>query len=509
MRKKRNLWVMLLMMGIVLVSVQTFAQADNGGRVYYEIFIRSFADGDGDGIGDFKGLTAKLDYLNDGNPTTVTDLGITGIWLMPINPSPSYHGYDVTDYDGINPEYGTMADFEAFLQAAHARGIKVIMDLVLNHSSRQHPWFQSALQNGEFREYYLWSDASRALELGPSNQRVWHRSEGGYYYALFWDGMPDLNYDNAALKQKMVQTANFWLDKGVDGFRLDAVKHIYDEHPRNHAFLREFREALVAAHPDVYLVGEIWDTPEVITPYYASLDTNFNFYVSEMAQGKLQVGGVKFAEQLSKIYAAYQVANPAFIDAAFLTNHDQNRIMSVLDGNMEMMRLLAAVNLTLPGNPFIYYGEEIGMLGMKPDERIREPFQWKPGDAPEETRWESIRYNNKTGISVEEQWNESGSLLSHYRTLIHLRNATPALQRGDFVPLKKGADLLAFRRRFGEDQVLVIHNLSKKAVSISKDWFNDGEYEVLYNLMGKSEVNLSKKQVKVASYGTVILRKLS
>ena len=171
-------------------------------RVFYEVFVRSFKDSDEDGIGDFRGLTASLDYLNDGDPSSTDDLGITGIWLMPIFPSPSYHGYDVVDYRSINPDYGTMEDFDAFLDAAHQRGIAVIIDLVINHTGVDHPWFQaSRAGDPEYADWYLWSDTDPAT-TGPWGQQVWHQADGRHYFGLFWRGMPDLNLDLPAVTAK-------------------------------------------------------------------------------------------------------------------------------------------------------------------------------------------------------------------------------------------------------------------------------------------------------------------
>ena len=169
-------------------------------RVFYEIFVRSFKDSNGDGVGDFAGLTASLDYLNDGDPTTTDDLGVTGVWLMPISPSPSYHGYDVTDYRAVNADYGTMEEFAAFLEAAHERGIAVLIDLVINHSSRDHPWFvASAAQDPDYADWYLWSDTDPGTTSPWSGGPLWHPRDDRFYYGLFWEGMPDLNLDNPAV----------------------------------------------------------------------------------------------------------------------------------------------------------------------------------------------------------------------------------------------------------------------------------------------------------------------
>src|SRR6266496_178176 len=219
--------------------------------VFYEIFVRSFRDSNGDGIGDFNGITEKLDYLKG--------LGVRGIWLMPINPSPSYHGYDVTDYQAVNPDYGTLDDFKHLLSEAHKRGIKVIMDLVLNHTSAKHPWFQSALQPGsQYHDWYVWKDQDPGT-LGPWGAQTWYKaSNGQYYYAIFWDQMPDLNYDNPAVREEAKKIASFWLkDIGIDGFRLDAVRYLVEDQKladsaSNHAFLAEWGKYYRSINPQAF-----------------------------------------------------------------------------------------------------------------------------------------------------------------------------------------------------------------------------------------------------------------
>jgi alpha-amylase len=198
---------------------------------WYEIFVRSFKDSDGDGIGDFQGIISQLDYLNDGNPDTTTDLGITGIWLMPIMPSPSYHGYDITDYLAVNPDYGTMQDFKALLEACHARGIRVIIDFVVNHTSSEHPWFQAALKGDPtYKDYYVWQKKDPATN-GPWGQDPWHKGTNNeYYYGAFWGGMPDLNYHNPKVIEEVYAVSDYWVKEvGVDGFRIDAARYLFEE----------------------------------------------------------------------------------------------------------------------------------------------------------------------------------------------------------------------------------------------------------------------------------------
>lgn len=457
--------------------------------VFYEVFVRSFADSNGDGIGDFKGLTGKLDYFNDGNPNTDTDLGIGGIWLMPINPSPSYHGYDVTDYRNINPDYGTLDDFRTFLDEAHQRGIKVIMDLVVNHTSKEHPWFtQSATdKNSPYRDWYVWAEDSGRATSGTSaagSGNPWHSLRGDHYLGIFWDGMPDLNFDNPEVRKEMTETGQFWLEQGVDGFRLDAAKHIYEDlqtdksqgtTDKNVAWWQEFRSGLNEVNPDAYLVGEVWDPSAALIASYldGALDSGFNFSLAETILSSVKNekdANIPFTlERSYKLYG--EKSGGKFVDATFLTNHDQNRVMTQLEGDLPHAKMAASLLLTLPGNPFIYYGEEIGMFGAKPDELIREPMRWTQDDSEGQTTWETAENNaGKQGLSVSEQTGAPDSLLSHYRKLIRMRNAIPALKDGAIQEYTTDQPGVTAYVRLTEDQaVLVAHNLTGSPLTVTLD----------------------------------------
>ena len=442
--------------------------------VFYQIFVRSFYDSDGDGVGDFNGIIAKLDYLNDGDPETATDLGITGIWLMPINPSPSYHGYDVTDYYAVNPEYGTMEDFQRLLEECHARGIRVIMDMVLNHTSVMHPWFVEARDEptSERRGWYIWADQDPGYR-GPWNQEVWYPTVSGYYYAVFWSGMPDLNYTNPAVTAEMTNVASFWLNEvGVDGFRLDAARHLIEDGSNQentdatHAWWRQFRTSYKATNPDALTVGEIWTTNYAVVSYVQGdeLDLAFNF---DLASAILNYVGQRDGGELSASIRRSFGLFPAGTYATFLTNHDQERVMTAFFGNLDLARLASGVLLTGPGVPFIYYGEEIGMTGTKPDENLRTPMQWSADAGAGFTTgspWEPVN-REYTEVNVAAQAEDEDSLLSHYRTLIQLRNNHAALRVGEYTQVRADNDaLLSFLRVSQEETVLVIINLGDEAV---------------------------------------------
>ncbi len=443
-------------------------------RVFYEVFVRSFSDSDGDGIGDLAGLTERLDYLNDGDPSTTTDLGVTGLWLMPIFESPSYHGYDVVDYRAIESDYGSIEDLEALLAAAHDRGIAVIIDLVINHSSIQHPWFiESRDQTTDRADWYLWQPEDPGWP-GPWGQEVWHRDTEDYYYGIFWEGMPDLNLTNDAVTAEMHDIARFWLGEiGLDGYRLDAARHLIEDGPtqtdtpQTHAWLAEFRDEMHALDPGALILGEVWSDTETISSYLPdSLDLAFEFALSEAfldAMTRWQ------AEPLIDAQQAVIDAYPAGQFAPFLTNHDMDRIMSQLGGAPERARLAATWLLTAPGTPFVYYGEEVGMEGEKPDEDIRTPMAWT-GEPPsvgftDAIPWQAPDLSFKDA-NVADQTGDPESLLSLYRDLIHFRNESPALRFGETIVLDTGHPSVYAVLRVGDaEQVLTVLNLSGRPVS--------------------------------------------
>ena len=450
-------------------------QAWTRGAVCYEIFVRSFSDSDGDGIGDLNGLTAKLDYINDGDSTTQTDLGASCIWLMPVAESPSYHGYDVSDYYRVEPDYGTREDFTRLIVESHRRGIRVLVDMVLNHASSEHPSFKAALTDtsSPYRAWYRFSPTD--LGKGPWGMEAWHRSpvRDEYYYGVFWKGMPDLNYETAAVREEAKKVATFWLrDMGVDGFRLDAVPYLTEEGScltgcaGTHAYLSEYAAHIKSIAPEAYTVGEAWGNIATLLPYYPGQLTSY--FAFELADSLISAVRHGRAAGLLGGYLKLQDTLPAYRWSPLLSNHDGARTMTVLGGDLAKAKLAGTLLLTLPGLPFVYYGEEIGMTGDKPDERLRTPMQWKPGRGTGFTSgspWESAQPDSAT-TTVEAQDADPGSLLNLYRRLIHLRAENEALATGRLVPLEaSNASVTAYLRRAGDRAVLVVANLGDTAVS--------------------------------------------
>ena len=445
------------------------------GATCYEIFVRSFQDSDGDGIGDLPGLIRRLDYVNDGNPRSRNDLGARCIWLMPVAASPSYHGYDVTDFYRVNPQYGTNDDFRRLVREAHRRGIRVLVDLVPNHVSSQHPWFLEALRDtaSPHRGWFRWSPTP-----GPKNRwggTNWHKSpvRDEYYYGFFWSGMPDLDYENPAVLEEMKRVATFWLrEMGADGFRLDAVRHLFEAGeqtenvPATHAVLREFAAHVRAVNPDAFTIGEVFDSAGAVRPYYPDqLDSYFAFEVADSLVSAVRRGSP--AGMLAPLLQL-QRELPATRYAPFLRNHDQPRTRTELGGDMRRARLASFLLLTLPGVPFVYYGEEIGMTGNKPDERLRTPMQWSAARGTgftSGTPWEQMADDSAT-VTVAAQRNDPRSILSLHRTLIHLRDSNRALREGELVPLTASHEAVAvYARRAGSRVVLVVANLSDRPLA--------------------------------------------
>lgn len=443
--------------------------------VFYEIFVRSFQDSNGDGIGDFQGIIQRLDYLNDGNPSTNMDLGINAIWLMPIFPAASYHGYDVTDYMNVNPQYGTMDDFKQLLNAAHQHGIKVIIDYVINHTSDQHPWFKAAFNpDSKYHDYYIWS-ATDPGYLGPSGQKVWHLASNGlYYYGVFDASMPDLNYKNPAVTREIFKITQFWLKNvGVDGFRIDGARHLIEDGqkqvntPETHAWFKEFRIFYKNINPDAVTVGEIWDSSSNIAGYVSGdeLDMAFDFDLAGAMVGSAAGRSIFLTNTiLSNDFPMFQ---NGLSMATFLTNHDMNRSFNSFGGITEKAKNAAAILLTMPGIPFIYYGEEIGMTGIKPDELIRTPMQWDAlmnAGFTSGLPWEPVT-NNKETVNVANEQADPQSLLSFYKEMIHLRTENPILEYGNYFPISyQDSSVMAELRTNGGSGLIVIINLTNKDI---------------------------------------------
>ena len=455
----------------------TPAARDDDYRTTYEIFVYSFCDSDGDGIGDLNGIRSKLDYISD--------MGFDQIWLTPVQPSDTYHKYDVDDYRAIDPAFGTMEDYEALLQECHERGIRVLMDLVLNHTSDTHAWFQAASDylhelppdwepSEEYCPYFGYYNFSRTQQDGyaPLEGTNW------YYEARFWSEMPDLNLGNEAVRKEIRDIMQFWLDKGVDGFRLDAVtSYVTGNEEANVEFLRWLSDTCKGIDPACYLVGEAWtDRASIATLYASGIDSLFDFSFADSEGIIRQVMNGSYAASdyvraMVSEEAAYHEANPAYVNAPFYTNHDMGRSAGYYpqdDGPVTKMAY--ALSLLMPGDSFMYYGEELGMKGSGKDENKRAPMYWSadPAALGMCTAPAGMDELQMKFPPLEEQLEDDLSLWRWFKEVIRVRRAFPAIARGTTEPVEGVSDesVAAFVRSCeGQQDVLLVMNLRDQAAT--------------------------------------------
>jgi glycosidase len=527
-------------MSVIRLSTEQVQRCLHG--VGYEIFVQSFFDSNEDGIGDLNGLRQKLDYLSD--------LGITLIWLMPIHPAKTYHKYDVEDYMTIHSDYGTIDDFRQLINECHQRNILVILDFVVNHTSYDHPWFRQAQINStnSFRDYYIWIDSERVKKLGliafdiPEKNiaGLWHKvgpesehfdwekfekkskinidinksstTSINTYYAIFDPRMPDLNYDCERVHDEICRIGRTWLELGVDGFRLDAAKYIYKpSHLKsNLSWWTKFRNEMSRINPSVYLIGEVWDLSIRIAPYLRSLDSIFNFELANILiscilnEGNCSLMLNSYIRIINNYIRESNKEN--ILDAIFLSNHDQNRIMSVFNNNLSKGKMAAALLLTLPGLPFIYYGEEIGMLGMTPHDKYRrEPFFWSSTNKCGQTTWlESLYTKLSNGcIPLDEQINNPNSLFNHYKKFIHIRSQFDILRFGLLKPFSTRIRCLClFERIYNNKSIFIAHNIGSK---IQKLTIPENFNQIILSTKNENEI-MTNRQINLHGYSSIIIQ---
>lgn len=471
------------------------------GEIFYNIFPISFADGNGDGFGDLKGIIESLDYLKE--------LGVKGIWLNPIHPSPSYHKYDVMDYYAIDPQFGTMDDFKALIKAIDDREMVLIMDMVLNHSSSQHPWFLSALKDETgYEDYYIMVDSKDSIPA--QDKSAWYERSGKFYYGSFWSEMPEFNLESDAVRTEFRKILKYWLDLGVDGFRYDAAKHAYDQHEyavgtptlrRNLQFWLEMKAYVKEINPQAYVVAEVWMEKQAMAAYGWAFDAMFNF---DFGDGVIEA--IRNANSSSLLSPYLQGLKPFseyphYLDATFLKNHDQPRIGTLLNGDIRQLKLAASILLTMPGNPYIYYGEELGYFGNKPDERIREPLKWDDYLTIKTPTWETVVLNKDTP-NIATQHEDPLSLLNHYKSWGQFRDRDQNMKLGEFKNLMTGNQrVMAYTRN---DEFLIVHNLSGEVQEIEFEIGGDVVLSTAHEL-GKDAYTQEGKLFKIEPYTSLII----
>jgi maltose alpha-D-glucosyltransferase / alpha-amylase len=490
--------------------------------VFYEVLIRGFHDSNGDGTGDIRGLTQKLDYLHW--------LGVDCIWLLPIYESPLRDGgYDIADFFRVLPEFGDLGDFVELIEGAHKRGMRIIADLVMNHTSDAHPWFQASRTDpdGPFGDFYVWSETKLRYEDAriifvdtESSNWTWDPDRGQYFWHRFFSHQPDLNYENPAVQEAMLEVLRFWLDLGIDGFRLDAIPYLFEEEgsncenlPRTHEFLKRVRKEVDSLYPDKVLLAEANQWPEDVVEYFGSGDEcHMAFHFPVMPRIFMAVRREQ-RYPISEIMAQ----TPAIPDncqwGIFLRNHDEltlemvtdeerdymyseyaqdprmkanigirRRLAPLLDNSRDQMELFTALLLSLPGSPVLYYGDEIGMgdnIYLGDRDGVRTPMQWTPdrnagfSSCDPQRLYLPVIMDPVYGyqvINVESQMRSSTSLLHWTRRMIDVRKRHPTFGMGDYEELgASNPSVLAFVRQFGDDLVLCVNNLSRFAQPVELD----------------------------------------
>ena len=493
---------------------------DDNYRTWYEIFVYSFCDSDGDGIGDIKGVTSKLDYLEE--------LGINGIWLMPVHPSQSYHKYDVSDYYAIDPAYGTLEDFRDFLAECEKRDIHVIMDLVLNHTGNDHAWFLTAVEylkslpagtepDPEVCPYINYYSFSRELASG------YHAIEGTewYYEGVFSPHMPDLRLENGLVRQEIDAIIAYWLDMGVAGFRLDAAKEFYSGAvAKNVEVLSWIQETASAYKEDVYLVAEVWDSFAAVTEYYTSGITSlFNFpfgtsggvIVKTLRNAGKESTVQAYAQHLQTANEAYAASNPDYIDAPFLSNHDVGRIAPFCQRDEAKTKLAGAMNIFMSGSCFIYYGEEIGMvIGATDDPSKRAPMYWNAArdngttnPPPDCTLPDEYPFG-----SLEEQQTNDTSIYNYYRQAIAIRQALPVISHGDTTAeaaLNIGC-ISAQRKTWGEEECIILMNIDEDSADVDLSAYSEWTLAATLSVDG-TPITMEGTTLHMNGYGVAVLVK--
>lgn len=500
----KKIFSTLLIFALILVSVVGFVACspeeqgetpvelniiDDNYRNWYEIFVHSFYDTNNDGIGDLNGVTAKLDY--------VKEMGFNGIWLMPIHPSPTYHKYDVKDYYAIDPDYGTLDDFKTLVEEAHKRDIKIIIDLVVNHSSNQHPWFIEACSyirsngapGGKYGDFYNFRQTDNNKYSSVSGTTYSYESQ-------FWSGMPDLNLDSANVRAEIVNIMTYWLDEyDVDGFRLDAVTSYYTGFlQKNIDFLGWLNTEAKKIKEDAYIVGEAWVSDDyTIDRYYESGVDSFFLFTGAQATGSIatyvkQGNGNSLGVWFEKLQDTY---GTDAILAPFLGNHDTMRPGSFMPGESNL-KMAAGVLSMMNGGTFVYYGEEIGMIsrgGQNSDPAKRIAMKWKEKNIyegccylpPENTAWDETSYHYP---SVEEQQADPGSILNYYKEAMELRNRFPSIARGtvEYHPTPNNSYICIITKTYKDEKITIVFNMDTFDQTVNLDLATLGCSQMVGNL---------------------------
>ena len=488
-------------------------------RVFYEIFVGSFSDSNGDGVGDLRGIINRMDYLNDGDPASGKSLGVEGLWLTPIFKSPSYHKYDINDYYTIDPSFGTMDDLKELVDICHQRGVYVILDLPINHTGRGNEWytkFAAAHKEGNtedpYYDFYAWYDPeTEDVPYGRTFSKIVGSTH--YYECNFTGDMPELNFDNEFVRQTVVDVAKFYLDLGVDGFRFDAAKYIYfGNNAQSLEFWSWYMDELRAIDPDIYTVAEVWDGDGTTDIYYKALNC-FNFSTSQSSGIIAQTANKGNVNAYTSYFDSYLKHVKSLREGAtivpFITNHDMDRaagFLTVASGGMQM-----AANLYLlgPGSPFIYYGEEIGMRGSRgssnTDANRRLAMLWGDGDTVKDPVGTNYPADKQSEYTVEMQLSDPSSLYTHYKKLLMIRKAYPAISCGEYTPIKlEDTKVGGFSASLDGKTVVVLHNTtgSKQTIDLAAAGITASN---LLEVIGMEDASIEEGVLTIGSLTSVVM----
>ena len=480
--KNGSLMLCLLLIAALLLPALCLGESaqdeDTQNLVFYEIFTGSFSDSDGDGTGDLRGVLNRLDYLNDGNPASETSLGIQGIWLTPVFASPSYHKYDISDYYAVDPAFGTMEDLQALIDGCHARGIRLILDLPLNHTSRTHPWFQSFLNarkthndRNAYYDYYL-CYTEEDLPAGHTCHPI--SGTEFYYEGNFSQDMPELNYDNEAVRQEALDIAKYY--------------------------------------PDIWLVAEVWDA-DGVTIQYAPYLNCFDFTTAQaeglIADTAAAGNANRYTAYVEKYLADVKALREDATIVPFISNHDMDRAAGYLPDSNGRIRMAANLYILGPGAPFLYYGEEIGLRGSRgganTDANRRLAMRWGDGDAVQDPP--GANYASQTEATVASMMEQPSSLFHYYRKLIALRKAHPEIARGSYQALQlSDTKLGGFISSWNGSSVLVVHNPTQRILTLDLSDPLLAGFTKISGYIGSGFVTLEDRLLTVEGQTSVILR---
>ena len=492
-------------------------KAPDNARVFYEIFVGSFSDSNGDGVGDLRGIINRMDYLNDGDPDSGKSLGIEGIWLTPVFLSNSYHKYDVSDYYQIDPKFGTQEDLDELIALCHARDVKLILDLPINHTARDCDWFRSFSDahrredpSDPFYDFYCYYTEGETASAGRTFTSLYGTDI--YYECNFSGDMPELNFDSPAVREAVLQVARFYLDRGIDGFRFDAAKYAYfGDHDSSVAFWEEYLDTLRAEYPGLYTVAEVWDGDGITARYYPVMNC-FDFTTSQ-SEGLFAATAKKGnASALTKYVESYLKSiagkNPDAMFVPFIANHDTDRAAGYLTVSSGYMQMAANLYILGPGSPFIYYGEELGMRGSRgganTDANRRLAMVWGDDDTVRDPVGTTYSADNQIRNGAVQQMADETSLYTYYKKLIMIRKANPAIARGEYHAVAvDGTTVGGFTATYEGKTVLVLHNPSGSSQTIDVKAF--GDFTELRAFIGIEDASLSGTTLTLGGQTSAVL----